>query len=481
MPKPIKKSGSITVKVYQRQEAMTVDDAMELIGWTVVEKGGLLRDTTGQNIALEHNATNRPFRPGLSKRYLSEILRGEWYLNGETIIFDADGKCQSGQHRLVAFIMAVETWKLQKAKWVKYHKKEPTLECLIVRGISTDDKVVNSIDLGQKRTLGDIIYRSELFGDGVSLGGSMEGASATRSKDATNVIKLPDLGMKQRQRLSNILAGSARLTWLRATNKQVSDAPHFPPSEAMNFIDDHPGLLYSVAFINLLEGGDKQDGSKVSRFISLGYAAGLFYLMSASGTDPDEWLEKGAGALDFKMQKKAQEFWTKLATGTELKAADPVYILRELLPKINAGSAVGRDEIVTTVIKAFNAYADGGKVTTKDLVVKKRIDENGLEKIVEMTRLGGIDVEGPEVATKPEEIDTQETSDDREGERTSKGKWSEGDTCWVKSPDKDHWFGTIVEVVKKEKGAGQDTAVIEDDSGKQWEETLGRLSLKYPA
>ncbi len=466
MPKPIKTG--ITCKIYQGKEAMTYDQACELIGWEVADGPGLLRDLQKQSIRLRNNATNRPFRPGLSKRYMSEMLRGKWALNGESVIFDSDGKCQSGQHRLVAFIMAVETWRVQKGKWAKYHKKEPTMECLVVKGIDPSPEVVNTIDQGQKRTLGDIIYRSELFSDGVSLGEGKE------------TIKLPDLGMKQRQKLSNILAGAARLAWLRATNKDVSDAPHFPPSEAMDFIDDHPGLLYAVAFISQLEGGEKKDGGKISRFISLGYASGLFYLMAASATDPDDWLADGPSALDFKMQKQAKEFWQKLAEGTELKATDAVYILRELLPKINAGSAVGRDEIVTTVIKAFNAYADGKKVKTADLVVRKKLDDKGLEKLVEFTRLGGIDVEGPEPATTPEEVDTQETSDDREGERHTKGKWSEGDSCWVKAQDGEHWFGTIVEVIKAEKGAGQDLATLEADDGEQWDEPVGRLSLKYP-
>lgn len=475
MPKPImsRKHGGefhkgLTATVYQGKEALTLEGAKELIGWELADGPGALKDVNKQNIRLTNNATNRPFRPGLSKRYMSEMLRGKWAMNGEPLIFDSDGKCQSGQHRLVAFINAAETWKVQKGKWAKYHKKEPTLECLVVKGISPDPDVVNTIDQGQKRTLGDIIFRSELFGDGVSLG---EGKEA---------ITLPDLGPKQRQKLSNILAGAARLAWLRATNKEVSDAPHFPPSEAMDFIDDHPGLLYAVAFIHQLEGGDKQDGGKISRFISLGYASGLFYLMAASGTDPDEWLESGSEALNFKMQKKAQEFWRKLAEGTELKATDAVYLLRELLPKINAGSAIGRDEIVCTVVKAFNLYVDGRPAKTKDMVVRKKADDNGLEKIMEFSRLGGIDVEGPEMPTKPEEVDTQEVSDDREGERTTKGRWSEGDTCWVKAPDKDHWFGTIVEVIKAAKGAGQDMVIIEDDSGKQWEENVGQLSLKYP-
>lgn len=468
-PKP-KRKGELVVKVYQGENAMSVDDAMELIGWTVVEKGGVLRDKDGNWVKLENNATNRPWRPGISKRYMLEILRGKWALNGEPIIFDWDGKCQSGQHRLIAFILAVEEWKKDKKKWGKYWKKEPTLEILVVRGISPAPEVVNTIDQGQKRTLGDIIYRSELF--------SSEGLSLGEGKD--NTIKLPEMGPKGHAFLARILAHAARLTWLRATDRNVSDAPHFPPSEAMDFIDAHPGLLYAVAFISLLEVGEEKEGQRVSRFISLGYASGLFYIMATSGTDPDEFIEKGEAALDYSMLPQAKEFWEKLASGLDLKAGDPVYVMREMLPKINAGSAIGRDEVVATVIKAFNLFVEGKKIKPQQLVIRKQSDENGVEKLVDMPRLGGIDTEGPEKPLTPEEIDDQEMTDDREGERQTKGRWQEGDTCWVKDADGDHWFGTVLEYHKAEKGAGQDTVTLEDDKGKQWVENIGRLSIKYP-
>ena len=468
-PKPKRKS-DLVVKVYQGENAMSIDDAKELIGWTIVEKGGVLRDPDGEWIRLDNNATNRPWRPGISKRYMLEMLRGKWAMNGEPIIFDWDEKCQSGQHRLIAFILAVLAWRKDKKRWMKYWKKEPTLEILVVRGISPAPEVVNTIDQGQKRTLGDIIYRSELFGpDGLSLG---------EGKD--NTIRLVEQGEKQKAFLSRILAGAARLAWLRATDRNVTDAPHFPPSEAMDFIDAHPGLLYAVAFISLLETGEEKSGHRISRFISLGYASALFYIMATSGTDPDDFAEKGEAALDYSMVDQAKEFWEKLASGLDLKAGDPVYVLRERLPDINAGSAIGRDEVVATVIKAFNLFAEGKKIKPQQLVIRKQQDDHGIEKLADMPRLGGLDVEGPEKPTTPEDINEEEMSDDREGERQTKGRWQEGDTCWVKDLDGEHWFGTVLEYHKAEKGAGQDQCTLEDDKGKQWVENVGRLSIKYP-
>lgn len=464
------KADGVLVRIYQKGEGtkpLTVEDAMELIGWTLVEEGPFqLHDVHGNKIRLASNSTNRPFRPGIYERYMNEILRDKWSLNGETIIFDWDGKCQSGQHRLVAFIMAEETRREQKERWAKYHKGTITLECIVVHGIDPSPEVVDTIDQGQKRTIGDVFFRGEVFGHGsrpLSLG------------EGKDTIELPAMGDKLRQKLCNIAAGAARLVWLRAGGRVVSDAPHFPVSEAVDFIKDHPGLLYSVAFINGLEGGDSKDGHKLSRFLTLGYASALFYLMATSSTDAEEFLEQGPSALDFKLKKKAQEFWGKFASGAELKADDPIFVLRELLPRIEAGSAVGRDEIVATIIRGFNAFMDNKKVKSKDLVVRKAKDENGKERLVDEPRLGGLDIEGPE---KPEEVtEADDASDDREGSRSSKKGWSEGDTCWVKGQEGDNWFGTIREVIKADGG---DIAEIEADDGQLWEEKVSRLSLKYP-
>jgi len=476
-----KRLDGIYCKIYQKAQGckpLTVEEAMELIGWEVVEDGPFhIKDLHGNKIRLRNNSTNRPFRPGLAGRYRSEIIRGKWRLNGESIIFDWDRKCQSGQHRLVGFILAEQQRRKEEERYRKYWKGPITIECLVVFGIDPKPEVVDTIDQGQKRTPGDVLYRSEIFGDGsapVSLG------------EGKDKVELPVLGPKLRQKLSNILAGAARLAWLRCTNRNVSDAPHFPVTEMMDFIHDHPGLVEATARVYVLEGGDSKSGQKISRRISLGYAAALMYLMSVSSTDPDEWEESGAAAVDYKMKKKALEFWSAFASGANMTEEHPIHLAREIAFNIDKGSAIGRDEVVGTIVRAYNCFVDGRlKVKSKDVSIgRSRSKKTGKEVLVENPRLGGIDTEGAPKRERDEGDDVPETNDtEREGMRVGKN-WAEGDTCWVK-PSKgdglDPWFGTIREIIKVEKGvAGGDLAMVEDDTGDMWEQRVSQLFLKYP-
>lgn len=478
-------SGNYWVAILEGKNAMTIDLAKKLIGWRILSEsesgqGGKfhLRNVAKEKVLLEGNSTNRPFRPGLAKRYMSEKLRKKWFLNGETIIFDEEGMCQSGQHRFAGFILGEEVRLADikgKKQFTKYWSKEMTDDCVIFLGISSRQEVVESIDQGQKRTLGDILYRDDVFtmGDGED-----------QPKAGLLNIATTD---KMKRKLSNILAGTIRLVWLRSRGQDVSDAPHFPPSEALEFLQNHPKLKDAVLFANYLEGGGGSDGGKITSFLSLAYCAGLYYLMSASATEPEDWMDKGADAINFKMEKKATEFWKKFASGEDLKAGDPILVAREILRTLNAGSGEGRDEIVGVIIKAFNAWVDGTKVKAKDLRLKRRL-KDGQEELAEEPRLGGMDVEGPAKLDQEgyegdaETAEQDSSLDEREGERAGK-HWAAGDRAWVKSQDKDgeHYFGTIDEIVKHDKEAGGGTsAVVTDDNGKQWIEPIGQLQLKYP-
>jgi hypothetical protein len=507
---------------------MSAERAMELIGWEIVEDGPfhLKHPVSGEKVRLVNNSTNRPFRLGLANRYKSEFLRGKWKLNGETIIVDWDGKIQSGQHRLAGFIMAEAERLADKRvpgkegvgwkEWCKAlhgHGGPLTMPAIIVTGIDPSPETVNTIDQGLKRTVGDVFYREERFATGLlpqqpapaySEKSSSHGTEAGRrdsvgkvSKPAPGVTKkkgkqaaaasdqsgaddsrrvsTPMMNDAIRRKLCNILANATRLVWLRSGGKKVSDAPHFPLSEAEDFINENLRLEDCVLLVWGYEGGSGKGGQKISRYVSLGYAAGLMYLMMTSGTDPDEWRENGAAALNFDMEPKAKEFWSKLASGAGLKENDPILQVRQMLLQVDAGSGTGRDEVVGMIIKAFNLWADGQEAEPKDVAMKKSTKDNGRQILIEEPRLGGIDVEGPD---EPEYIDPLKVDDTREATVAEKGKWGEGDTCWVRAEDGEHWFGTIVEVIKTVDGI---VAMIEDnDTGRRWEEPIKNLWLKYP-
>jgi hypothetical protein len=465
-PKPIEKPKrdvihpEVSVELYSHSAGnpITLETAMELIGWKMAPDDNpdwFIKDTMGNKIVLENNATNRPFRMGLAKRYANEMLRGKWKLNGETIIFDRLGLCQSGQHRLVALILAEEQRKAEPEVWKKYHRGPIEIEGIVVCGISEDSDTIDTLDIGQKRSLGDVIARHEFFGD-------------------------QEVPKKTRDKMANILANGLRLVWLRAGGKKVSDAPHFPHSEAMDFLDDHPEIVNTLLYIWQMEGGQGQGGLRISKYVTLGYATGLMYLMGTSATDSEELSSKGVGALNFELMEKAKLFWAAFASGAGLAADNPILVLREQLLNISQSTSFARDEVTGMIIKAFNLWVDNKPAIAKNILMKKVRGDDGKERLAEDPRLGGLDIYRDE-DDKPA-LDKVDYSDDpREGSQAKSGKWQVNDSCWVRQKGEDAWFGVIENIIKGEGKIGDTFTVVDDATGSAWDVSIGDLFLKNPS
>lgn len=449
---------------------LTVEDAKALLGWQTEREDGpkkgwgtdyLFKDLNGDKIRLSNNQTNRPFRMTLAQRYATEMLRKKWALNGETIVVDRKGKVQSGQHRLVALVLAEQT----RAKAVEHWREaygwrgSVSIEALMVTGINDQPATVDTLDIGQKRSLGDVVFRNDTF------------------KEAND---------RDAKRLSNMLAGATRLCWLRSGGKTVSDAPHFPHSEALDFIQDHPRLVKAVEFIFQEDGGKEK---LISQFVSPAYAAGLLYLMATSGTDPDRYQAEGSEALDHSLWDKAEDFWVKLAQGVGNKSdGSPLFHLRNRLLRIDAGGAIGRDEIIGTVIKAFNLFADGKKAkSAKDVTIKKSRNDDNKIVLGEEPRLGGLDVEIEIIPDEPEEDQEAPEEAPAKPAKGKKGSKSKKDTeapetledgTKVKVTDEDgEWEGTIEETLLL--GTGGIAYNVKDGDGEIYEVDDGTVtSLK---
>lgn len=450
------------VDLRNKDNPLTVEDAKRLLGWITEEeatettgkkvqfgKEYILRDLDGNKVRLVNNITNRPFRLTLSKRYANEILRGKWKLNGETMIIDKYGMCQDCQHRLVALVIAEQMRLKDPAKWRSYGVKgSVTMDALVVTGIDPKPETVDTINLGQKRTLGDVLFRNHKFGEEVS--------------------------ERDQQRLANILSGATRLAWLRAGGQDVSDAPHFPHSEALDFIQSHPRLIDAAVFVYQEDGNEK----RISSYVSLGYAAALLYLLGMSASDPDTYHE--SGTLDESLWDKAEDFWVTFASGGK-----DLHALRTALTRIDASGAVGRDETVGTVIKAMNAWLDNKAIEAKTIKVKKSKDANGKVVLAERPRLGGIDAEVETLETIEPETETEPAKKGKgkgkvvtKKAKRSKGGWKEGDLTWVRDEDGDHWFGTIQTIETTEEG--KVVQVEDEESGGVFEVTLDNLSTTKP-
>jgi hypothetical protein len=71
-------------------------------------------------------------------RYAADIAKGEWLLNGESIVLDDNGNVIDGQHRLRAIM-----------------KSGRSIQSVVVRGVSSE--TFHTIDIGKKRGHGDVL------------------------------------------------------------------------------------------------------------------------------------------------------------------------------------------------------------------------------------------------------------------------------------------------------------------------------------
>lgn len=328
-----------------KQGPLSVDDCKAMIGWTEEPedknwaKDFVLKDLFGRKIRLANNPTNRPFKRPLADRYANEHLRGKWSLNLESVVIDKAGNVLQGQHRIVGLILGEQIRQLNTAKW---GAKPLQYSTLIGYGASNTAENANTYDLGSKRSLDDVLYRHQKFAKSVD--------------------------EKTQKKISKILATAIRIVWIRAGGKQVSFAPHFPHSEALEFYKTHPEILKAVEEIVEIDDGEGGE-RRISDLVSLGYAAALHYLMNSVG--------------------KSLGFWKSVASGEGLEKGDVVLSLRQYLVRADGGGSK-RDEIIGTIIKAWLLWSKGKGGLLKQIRIAKR-KEGDRFILSECPRIGGID------------------------------------------------------------------------------------------
>ncbi len=87
---------------------------------------------------LRNNPSNRAISRSLVKEYARAMTENRWRTNGETIKISAHGQLIDGQHRLMACVQANRSF-----------------ESYVVIGLDND--TFDTVDIGKKRTAGDII------------------------------------------------------------------------------------------------------------------------------------------------------------------------------------------------------------------------------------------------------------------------------------------------------------------------------------
>lgn len=395
-----------------------IEEAKALLGASPAKEGEdyLFKAPDGTKFKCKNNPTNRPFRKALADKYKGKMLDGVWEWNGDgNVIIDSKGHLHNCNHTLIGLVCA----ELERLAHVKHYQdkgvKHPiTIRKLVVQLGTAKKEVIDSVDQGQKRSLGDVIFRR----------GEFEGDTKTVKS------------------MANDLAGALRIVWLR----MGKPAKAFDPKSATQFLEDHPKLVEAVKVVKDLNGGKGAEGQKLSSQLPLKTAAAYLYLAACIKSKVDR--EGNLEELSTTQFSKAKAFFKSLAEGEGLKKDEPVHtIMGELMKAGRAGkfsSAQGRNEVEGMLVKALNAYLDGEKLSAKDCKIKRRKDQETGEMVpAECPRLGGLDVEiePPITAVKG---------------------WTTHDTCWVYDEDGAHWYGSIESFSDGEEGRMAEVLCKED-------------------
>lgn len=454
------------VKMCEGDKALTAAQARKIMGWEeesdTVKFGGdyLLKDDRGVKVRCHNNVSNRPLTRANYEALCQEILRKRWRFNGEPIIVGKSGLVLNGQHTMVALVLAGQRWADDRDKWSDWDR-EPTIDKLVVVGVDEDDAVVNTLDTAKPRSLTDVIYRSAHFAA---------------------------MNPHQRKKAARVCDNAVRLLWHRTGAALDAFAPRRTHSESLDFIARHPGILECVKHV-MEEDGDE---GRVAKVVGPGYAAGLMYLMAASASDPKEY--KSAqnpceDSLDWEEFEKASTFWTLIAGD-----APEFRLIRVTLAKMGGGT---NPERWGTLVKAWNAYAEDKKLSSKILELSYQ-DRDGVRVLDECPTVGGIDLGRPEPEEpeskkdKPKMPDPSPQKIERakkvlkgkqllraRGERKN-GEWAKGDTCWVRSAEGDHYFGEVSVDPWQREDTGEMLVMVRAQDGQEWEEHLEALCLEHP-
>jgi hypothetical protein len=253
-------------------------------------------------------------------------------MNASNIVIGNMGNTCNGQHRLVGLILAVQEWEEDHEKF-PFWKTEPTIETLVAFGVKEEEKVLRTMNMGKPCEAADIFYRDPEF--------------------------FPDRKDKERHKLSRMLGYTVRTLWSRlgvaeAHGIQKTD------TELDEFRHRHPRILESVDFIFRENGGKDK---RISKYLPLGSASGLLYLMGSSTTEPRSYHQADNPSeeiLSWDAWEKACEFFVQLAGGNMPEVSKALGRL------IDDGDASPKARLAI-VSKAWIQFIEGEPITSESL------------------------------------------------------------------------------------------------------------------
>jgi hypothetical protein len=408
-------------------DPISVDKAKDILGWITdpeeAAKHGLTDDDAictilegeeKKKVWCLNNDHNRPFTESWAKTLSQDVLNRNWAdsrnslegerrtLNGETIIIGRTGLVLSAQHRLFGLVLAYIDWKFGRNKdhWQKKWEEEPSIEGIIVYGIDESSKTTRTLDNVKPRSFGDVLYADE---DNIKMFGKVN------TSQWRIICRTADFAVK--------------FLWKRTGAVNNPFSPKRTHSESKNFLEKHKRLLKAVKHIidiNVpMEGGR----ATVARYVPIGTAAGLLYLMAVSESNGDRYWDEGKvgnareSILDFTNWEKACEFWTGLAshgkdTDTRFKG------VRDALGALADANTLADgsvEEKTAIIVRAWNLFIHNMKMKEEELSLEdlyERDEDTGVKWLAHIPKLYGIDLGDPNEKEDEKDKDKEDEDDD---------------------------------------------------------------------
>lgn len=364
-------------------------------------------NVAGEKVACWNNVGNRPFDQSHGDSLAQDILFRKWAdsrnganmsINGESIVLTVTGRVDSGQHRLYGVIRAFELWEANPKKYPLW-QEPPSIEGLVVAGVSENPLVTQTIDNTKPRGLDDVLCTSFTFKD---------------LKDPTD-----------KKTMGRYLAGAIDVLWQRTGVPYKGETKiHQTHSASLDFLSRHARLERYVKHIF------DEDANRSIALLRLGRGemAAVCYLMATSGTDAKAYLgTRKESKCDFAMESKAEGFFVQLVLDSRNIAAGktakgPLTAVVHALGNLaddETGLGGRRQEKLAIIARAWAIYKNGKDVRDADVKLEYHTNDLGVKHLMPdangyLNWFGGIDV--GELPTAAKSDSGEDPADDNDME-----------------------------------------------------------------
>ena len=341
---------------------------------------------------LQTNTHNRPKSKAFARRYADRMLSGEWDFRLPFIVYiDTDGKMHNGQHTCTAIILAEADRAENKKFYAELGIKGPIgADAVIIDGINPES--ANYIDIGKKRTQGDVAFRQHYFDEmGIPKGNGTD----TRHPSAA-----------EQKKMGQILATAAKFIWFRLWHGiKPRSSKAFGVEDLMSVIEECPGLIESVKKVFLENLASEKT---LQSFGNLAYFAATHYLISYSEFDEETFEPLKLDDADLLVDH--------IANGGAVEKGEAVYELRQWLTA-NIGTPRSNEDLnqlFEAILFAYKCRREGTNIKRSD--IKKHCKPDA------WCLLGGVD------ALPEDEVIAEEGDDDEENGELPEGAEDTGVT-----------------------------------------------------